>query len=266
MNNFPPGAGMDIYGRPNEFRGIVGNQKTLRRLTRCIASQSLPNLILLTGPTGCGKTTLGRNIARATLCENTGAGEFEPCGRCSSCSVDSILQHACFDEFDANLMSDERLVELNHDLQNTGRVFLLDEIQELPQRHAQALKKSVEDIAAHLILCTTHPAQLEDALYNRLKASEFRLTRPTEQEVADYLAKRCQMLGVTYDSPSQLLRVARAYNLEMRPCSQFPAKVSAETNGRITDEYLDDIFGDSLGQQPLQDHTDARVPINRPLI
>ncbi|MCA9151771.1 MAG: AAA family ATPase [Planctomycetales bacterium] len=266
MNNYHPSEGKNKYGRPIEFRGIVGNQKTLRRITRCIASQSLPNLILLTGPTGCGKTTLGRIIARATLCRNKGIGEFEPCGRCSSCGIDSIHQHALFDELDSNLFCDERLIDLNHDLQNTGRVFLLDEIQELPQRYAQALKKSVEDIAAHLILCTTHPAQLDDALYNRLKANEFRLTRPTEQEVVDYLTMRCQMLGVTSDSPNQLLRVARAYNLEMRPCSQFPAKALVEANGCITDEYLDEVFGESECQPSAVIDSAVEVPFNRPLI
>ena len=43
---------------------------------------------------------------------------------------------------------------------------------------------------------------------------------------------------------TQLKRDAMAYNLEMRPCAEFPRKARVELPNRVlTDEYLDEVFG-----------------------
>jgi hypothetical protein len=62
-------------------------------------------------------------------------------------------------------------------------------------------------------------------------------------EVADFLERRFQQLGIEHTSRSQLLRIAEALNCEMRPCGEFPQKVFAETDASLTDEYLDNLFG-----------------------
>ena len=62
--------------RPNRFGQMVGNKEPLGRLTSLIGKNLFPPAIFLPGPTGCGKTTLGRIVARAKLCRGRKPGEL----------------------------------------------------------------------------------------------------------------------------------------------------------------------------------------------
>lgn len=49
--------------RPNSFDQVVGNESAIRSLQALAAKDEPPHAYLLIGPTGCGKTTLGRIMA-----------------------------------------------------------------------------------------------------------------------------------------------------------------------------------------------------------
>ena len=49
--------------RPNSFDEIVGNEDVVQVLKSQLEGKQTPHSLLFHGPTGCGKTTLGRIVA-----------------------------------------------------------------------------------------------------------------------------------------------------------------------------------------------------------
>ena len=70
---------------------LVGHQETRRRLARSVRADTLPQVLLFTGPTGVGKQRLALWLAQLVLCEQKGD---EPCGACRSCRLVEGLVHA----------------------------------------------------------------------------------------------------------------------------------------------------------------------------
>ncbi|NCB44467.1 MAG: AAA family ATPase, partial [Clostridia bacterium] len=54
--------------RPTTFDEVVGNIEVVTALKADLAKENHPHAFLLHGPTGCGKTTLGRIIAKELDC------------------------------------------------------------------------------------------------------------------------------------------------------------------------------------------------------
>jgi replication-associated recombination protein RarA len=165
-----------------------------------------------------------------------------------------------YEEIDANEMTHERLFEWRHLAVNPDMVLFIDEVQDLEPSQMRKLRKMIEGLRATMILTTTHREELEDALLNRLKSYEYRLVRPTIEDIVEFLERRCKDLGVQFSDRSQLARVAEGLNCEMRPCAEFPRKVLAETSDRrISDSYLDHVFGKAGASQPQPRHRHRKV-------
>ena len=49
--------------RPNSFDEMVGNEDVVQVLKSQLEGKQMPHSLLFHGPTGCGKTTLGRIVA-----------------------------------------------------------------------------------------------------------------------------------------------------------------------------------------------------------
>jgi DNA polymerase-3 subunit delta' len=62
---------------------FYGNKKTVSMLNRFIDRQELPQSVLITGPSGVGKTTLALHLSMYLLCKDRTDGAA--CGRCISC-------------------------------------------------------------------------------------------------------------------------------------------------------------------------------------
>ncbi len=73
------------------LKPLAGHAVARRRLSQAVASGSLPQVILVTGPEGVGKQRLALWTAQLLLCEAPAA---EPCGQCRSCRLVLGLTHA----------------------------------------------------------------------------------------------------------------------------------------------------------------------------
>jgi len=57
----------------------------LNAINVVLKSGELPQLLILLGELGCGKTSLARTIARRFLCVNPETSIGNPCGKCEGC-------------------------------------------------------------------------------------------------------------------------------------------------------------------------------------
>jgi DNA polymerase-3 subunit delta' len=69
---------------------LVGHWDARRRLARALLADRLPQVLVVTGPTGVGKQRLGIWLAALVFCAKRSE---EPCGRCSSCKAIAGLVH-----------------------------------------------------------------------------------------------------------------------------------------------------------------------------
>ena len=232
--------------RPQRFDGIVGNQKVTKKLAAMLAKNRLPKVIYFNGPIGSGKTTTARIVARAKLCTGRSEGEYEPCGLCPHCQDvlnDSTCSVVEYHEYAAIDMTLESLTDLTFILLRPWEVVFIDELQDMAPDLLRKFRKMLESTKATVIMATTHPDQIEDAVRSRLKSYEYEITRPTVEEAAVFLETKFASHQISFESRRQLERVTEALNCEMRPIGEFPRKVIAEADGKLTDEYLDEVFG-----------------------
>ena len=61
------------------FPDLFGNEATKDRLGRALRDGTLPHALILSGPRGSGRRTLGRLIASALFCERKGTAAPLPC-------------------------------------------------------------------------------------------------------------------------------------------------------------------------------------------
>ena len=74
--------------RPQTLDDVVGQQHVVSQLKGMFSKGKMPNSFLLTGPTGLGKTTLARIIARYINCEKPDTEKHAPCGECHNCEFE----------------------------------------------------------------------------------------------------------------------------------------------------------------------------------
>src|SRR6056300_2006150 len=75
---------LDTKYRPITYNDVLGQRSSIKTLKGLVSNEAgWRQSYLFAGPFGSGKTTLGRILARALLCESPQEGE--PCDKCSSC-------------------------------------------------------------------------------------------------------------------------------------------------------------------------------------
>lgn len=146
---------MSLYKkyRPQTLDQLIANDSIIDYLKGAIIDiETFPQAILITGETGCGKTTISRIIAKEL---NVVEGDYVEMDAAQFTGVDMVREI--------------RQKMLYKPMHSSYRIYLLDECHMLSTNAQEALLKALEDTPKHVIfiLATTDPQKLKKTLKGR---------------------------------------------------------------------------------------------------
>lgn len=164
---------MSLYRtyRPKNMDEVVGQAQAKATLQAKLDSDTMPNVVLLSGSSGTGKTTLARIVAEELGCTGT-----------------NLVERNCADVRGIDSVRDIDDVVRLAPMGGKCRVWILDEVHQLPKTTQSAFLKVLEDTPprAYFLLCTTDLAGLLPTFLSR--AWHVTLRPLTERELEDVIA------------------------------------------------------------------------------
>ena len=147
--------------RPRNFAEVRGQDEAVRCLKAYIRNGGLPHCLLITGPSGVGKTTIARILSDKLGCQGSDFQEI-------NCAVPEGAE-----------MIKEIPARARYSPNGNAKLYYLDEAQSLTRggNYAQqALLKVMEDYPdyAYFIIASTDPGKINDAIKTRCKKIELK--------------------------------------------------------------------------------------------
>jgi len=204
---------MNMYNkyRPTKLKQVVGNEETKESLQAVIDKKAkgkdIPHAYLLSGASGCGKTTIGRILAKEFGCEGRDYVEINT------------------SDFNGIDMVRDIISKLPYrPVQSKCRVYLLDEVHNISRNGQDGLLKALEDCPNHVyfILCTTDPQKLLPTLRNR--CTPYMVSELDEEQLIKVVKRVCKKEKVKIKTESLELIVEQAFG-SARMAIQFLEKI-----------------------------------------
>lgn len=163
---------MELYRkyRPQNFSEIVGNEATIKSLKKEMENGS--HVFLMTGPAGCGKTTLARIMAKEVGAGPLSIHEINSAENRGIDTAREVMEQMRYNPSDGKAL-----------------VWIFDECHQWLVPVQNAFLKALEDTPEHVyfFLCTTDPQKLIAPLKTRCSIINV---KPLSDDEMTYLLKR----------------------------------------------------------------------------
>ena len=194
--------------RPKNLSEVVGHSATIKDLQKRSKENSIPKVILLSGITGVGKTTLFRIISKNIAC-NDKDENGNSCNTCSICeTIDNEKANNFYFEENGSNLNIEKVRELVDQSEVKSfskakvKIFVVDEVQEM--RKAQAALNNLlkpiekEQKNVYFIFGTMSDKDVPNAVKNR--CTTYKLKPHSFEDIAGQLYKICSLENVQIDN------------------------------------------------------------------
>lgn len=222
--------------RPKTFTEYIGNKDNVN-LFKLALKEEFPPFSIMIGPTGVGKTTISKIIAKHLTCRDGFDGEV--CGVCPNCfSADNSLIDNDKDTQNVMIfrMSDEggkraarKVVEQIKTRPLTGgkKVIILEECQGMSFEAQDLLLPTLEHLPdyVHVIACTTDSRALLPTFKGR--SSLYYFKQPTHDELFSLLERATSEQGYKVDSALVYHNIIEVAGRTPRDCLQLFQKISS---------------------------------------
>ena len=196
---------LHVSYRPQTLDEVMGQEHVIKSLKVFQKENSWPHAYLLIGPSGTGKTTLGRIIANELK-----AHDIVELDAASNSSVEGIrnltssLQYKGFGE-------------------NSKRVIILDEVHSFSKQAWQALLKAIEEPPEHIyfVLCTTESEKVPKTIKTR--CHEYNLKSVRYEDLASLVEFIAEEEGIKLNE-KMINLIAKEANGSPRQALTFLSK------------------------------------------
>ena len=199
--------------RPKTFSEVIGQREALKSLVGMVKQKRVPHTILLSGPSGVGKTTIARIVARKL---RTSDRDLQEINAADFRGIDTV-----------------REIRDRMSLAPIGgrcRVWIIDECHQLSSQAQNAFLKLLEDTPAHVyfMLATTHPQKLLQTI--RTRCYEVKLSALSQRDLEKLVNK------VASDEGFELEKDVASAIVEQADGSARKALVLLEQVSQLTSE------------------------------
>lgn len=234
-----------------ELDQVIGQQNIVKWFDSCIKRDKLPQVIMLQGPAGIGKTS----IAKIVACEIAYMNSPEKMAAGKHQVIDESNSTDCVRLYNmSNLKSQEAVTEVKSDLtigfSSTGRkVVIMDEAHGMSDEAQDSLLTTFESLQAHvyIIICSTELESFRDAFLSRCVLR--RLKNLSQTEMKTFLKRRIEENNLKFELSLPMVYTLIGTYTGREPRRAINLLDSFEEGSTVTVSELETFFNVYEGKQ-----------------